>query len=203
MKKITKKTTLAQFENNYWYVKELKAFAREIGILSASKLRKDELEKIIKKFFKTGEVTTILKRNTEKSKVKDTESDLSMNLSIVNYINNKKTKDFILKKALEIDPELPKKTGCKYWLNRWREEQIKKGNKITYGDLVREYVSLRQSKEKFPQIPSTKFNNFISDYLVNKEGTKKQALKEWKKLRGLKIPKTYSSWKKYKVKQSV
>ena len=33
------------FDNGYWYVKELKIFAKQIGITSAAKLRKDEFHK--------------------------------------------------------------------------------------------------------------------------------------------------------------
>jgi hypothetical protein len=48
--------TLAQFDNGYWYATDLKKFAETINIPSASKLRKDELEKAIKMFLETGEV---------------------------------------------------------------------------------------------------------------------------------------------------
>ena len=37
--------TLTEFDNGYWYATELKEFAEAIGIPSATKLRKDELEK--------------------------------------------------------------------------------------------------------------------------------------------------------------
>ncbi len=49
--KLSKSMTLTQFENGYWYTGELKDFAETIGIPSASKLRKDELEKAIIFFF--------------------------------------------------------------------------------------------------------------------------------------------------------
>jgi len=39
--------TATQFDNGYWYATELKDFAERIGIPSASKLRKDELETAI------------------------------------------------------------------------------------------------------------------------------------------------------------
>ena len=35
--------TLAQFENGYWYLDEIKNFAKEIGVRLVSRLRKDEL----------------------------------------------------------------------------------------------------------------------------------------------------------------
>jgi SAP domain-containing new25 len=48
---LSKSMTERQFDNGYWYAVEIKAFANEIGIPLASKLRKDELEKLIKHFF--------------------------------------------------------------------------------------------------------------------------------------------------------
>ena len=48
--------TLTQFDNGYWYATDLKEFAKEIGVRSTSKLRKDELEKTIKHFLKTGKI---------------------------------------------------------------------------------------------------------------------------------------------------
>lgn len=195
--KLSKSMTLEQFDNGYWYAEDLKNFAKDIGVPKARTLRKDQLEKIIKIFLKTGNIQSKTKKKTLSTKKKDLENGLSFNLPVINYTSNKETKDFLLKEALKINPNLPQKSGCKYWLNRWREEQIEKGKKITYGDLVKKYVSLRETKKDFPQIPSTKFNNFIADYLSNKEGSKKQALAEWEKLKKLKIPKTYKSWKKY------
>jgi hypothetical protein len=42
---LTETMTEAEFENGYWYATELREFAAKIGIPSASKLRKDELER--------------------------------------------------------------------------------------------------------------------------------------------------------------
>jgi hypothetical protein len=46
--------TVRDFENGYWYLDELKNFAERIGIPAAKKLRKDELEKAIVVFLRTG-----------------------------------------------------------------------------------------------------------------------------------------------------
>ena len=50
--KLSTSMTLAQFDNGYWYTTELKEFAETIGIPSANKLRKDELEKAVQLFLK-------------------------------------------------------------------------------------------------------------------------------------------------------
>ncbi|MEO8075561.1 MAG: hypothetical protein ABI818_04475 [Acidobacteriota bacterium] len=104
---------LSPFDNGYWYATELKTFAKTIAILSASKLRKDEIE----------------------------------------------------------------------------------GAKLTYGDLVAEYVRLNQTREPFAHIPHVRYINFVSDFLAaEKPATREQAIRAWKKLKTLDVPKTYRAW---------
>ena len=50
--------TLREFENGYWYLDDLKAFAIQIGIPEAKRLRKDELERAIVSFLSTGTVNS-------------------------------------------------------------------------------------------------------------------------------------------------
>ena len=52
--KLAKQITETQFDHGYWYADEIKTFSREIGIPNSSKLRKDEIEKLIKVFLRTG-----------------------------------------------------------------------------------------------------------------------------------------------------
>ena len=58
--KLSTSMTSTQFDNSYWYATELKDFAERIGIPSASKLRKDELERAIKVFLQTGRIERAL-----------------------------------------------------------------------------------------------------------------------------------------------
>jgi hypothetical protein len=191
--------TEEQFDNGYWYAIEVKAFADEIGIPSASKLRKDELEEFIKHFLRTGEVKGPIRKNLSRSGVRDGEKGLNLKLPVVNYTSSKETKDFIVKEALKIVPNLKRKSGARYRLNRWREEQINKGTKITYEDLVKQYVKLNQVKGSFPQAPSGRYINFISHFLAGeKNATREQAVNAWRQLKELDIPKNYRAWKKYR-----
>ena len=48
--------TITEFENTYWYMSELKAFAKSLKIPVDSKIRKDQLEKTIIQFWETGTV---------------------------------------------------------------------------------------------------------------------------------------------------
>jgi hypothetical protein len=196
--KLSKSMTEDQFNNGYWYAVEIKAFADEIGIPLASRLRKDELEKLIVHFLRSGEVTGPAREILSTSGIKDIEKGLSLKLPVDRYTSNKETKDFIVKEALKIAPNLKRKSGARYRLNRWREQQRDKGIKITYEDLVRQYIKLNQLDGSFPQVPSGRYINFISDFLAKeKDSTREQAMKAWKQLKKLEIPKNYRAWKKY------
>ena len=59
--------TLREFENGYWYLHQLKSFAGRAGIPSAGKLRKDELEKAIVAFLRTGKAALPTKRSLRKT----------------------------------------------------------------------------------------------------------------------------------------
>lgn len=68
--KLSMSMTLAQFDNGYWYATELKEFADTLGIPSATRLRKDELEKAIKLFLETGKIKSPTTRSLSKSGTK-------------------------------------------------------------------------------------------------------------------------------------
>src|SRR6266516_1501708 len=103
--------TLRDFENGYWYLDQLKNFAERIGIPAAKKLRKDELEKAIVMFLRTGEARLPTKRSLRKTSVKDVEHRLHLNLRIENYTSNRETKDFIVKQAHLMAPKVREKSG--------------------------------------------------------------------------------------------
>jgi hypothetical protein len=93
--KLSTSMTSTQFDNGYWYATELKDFAERIGIPSASKLRKDELERAIKVFLQTGRIESPARRSLSTSGVRDVERGLSLDLRVVVYTNDKQTKDFL------------------------------------------------------------------------------------------------------------
>jgi SAP domain-containing new25 len=200
--KLSKSMTLTQFENGYWYSTELKNFADEIGIPSAAKLRKDELERAIKCFLRTGRIELPTKRNLSKTGMRDLEKGLSLNLPVVHYTSNKETKSFIVREARKIVPALKEKSGVRYRLNRWREEQLTQGKGITYGDLVKQYIKLNQTEQPFARISHGRYYiYFVSDYLAKeKDATRKDAAKAWQKLKKMNIPKDYNSWAKFKTR---
>ena len=189
--------SLSQFENGYWYANELRVFAESLGVPSAKKLRKDELEKAITQFLQTGNVQAPTKRNLSRTGIKDVELGLSLQLRVVNYTSDKTTKTFIEQEARKLVPNLKRKSGARYRLNRWREEQLTGGVPITYEDLVKRYIELNQAEGSFAKIPHGRYINFLSEFLANeKEATREQGIAAWKKLKKLDMPKTYRAWKK-------
>ena len=77
--------TVTQFNRGYWYAVELKQFAKKIGIPSAGTLRKDELEHAIKVFLQTRRIVVPTERSRSKSRRKDVERGLSLDLRVEGY----------------------------------------------------------------------------------------------------------------------
>ncbi|HBG70216.1 MAG TPA: hypothetical protein DHV29_04205 [Bacteroidales bacterium] len=197
--RLTKNITENEFDNGYWYADEIKAFAKQLGIANSSKLRKDELEQLIKVFIRTGKVERSNRKNIVKTGKKDLDIGLSTCLPIINYTSNEQTKNFITTESQKIAPKLTIKSGAWYRLNRWRDERITNGVKITYGDLVNQFVKLNQT-DKFEKVVVGRYINFLSDFLANEKGaTRQQAVNEWEKLKTLNIEKDYKSWKRHKI----
>ena len=194
--------TLRDFENGYWYLVQLKDFAGRIGIPAAKKLRKDELEKAIVAFLRTGRAALPTQRALRKTGVKDVERGLDLKLRIANYTSSRETKDFIREQARRMAPEVRAKSGVWYRLNRWREEQITSGTHPTYGDLVRQYIALNKI-ERFEKIPYRCYINFLAEFLAANEGvTRAEAIAAWTALKELDVPKDYASWVKARGKRT-
>lgn len=201
--KLSASMTVTQFDHGYWYTTELKHFAKGLGIASASKLRKDELERAIRVFLRTGAITQPSKRKLSAPTVRDVERGLHLDLLVVGYSNDAETKRFLEQEARKPVPGLKRRSGARYRLNRWREAQILSGVKLTYGDLVKEYVRLNQSTERFAQVPHGRYINFMSDFLAAQSGaTKEQAIKAWSMVKAMDIPKTYSAWVRARSRKS-
>lgn len=193
--------TLSQFENGYWYATQLKDFGDEIGIPSANKLRKDELEEAIRSFLKTGKATNPARRNLSIAGVKDVERGLSLDLEVMRFTNDEETKSFLERESQKLVPGLKRKSGVRYRFNRWREEQLANSVRLTYRDLVEEYVRLNQATQPFGQIPFDCYINFLSDFLAAEKGaTREQAANAWRKLKSLDVPKNYRAWKRVQSK---
>ncbi len=190
--------SLKDFDNGYWYAADIKAFAKEIGVAPVTKLRKDELEVIIRHYLMTGEIKQPARKVPRKDGVPDHERGLRLDLPIVHYTSNKVTKTFLLEEARKIDPDFKLRSGSRYRLNRWREAQIEAGLNITYGDLLAEYLRLNRQEGAFEKIPSGRYINFLSEFMEHHgAASREDALSAWHALKDIDAPKTYAAWKKH------
>jgi len=190
--------SLTEFDHGYWYATELKKFADQLGIPSAARLRKDELERAIKRFLRSGTIAPPAKLNPvarARSRRRDVDLGLHLDRRVVRYTNDVVTKEFLEREAVKLAPTLQPRSGAKYRLNRWREEQLQNGVELTYRDVVAEYVRLTQSAERFARVPHGRYINFMSDFLARQSGaTKAEAIKAWQSLKRMDCPKTYRDW---------
>src|SRR5437868_3583733 len=194
--------TLREFENGYWYLDQLKDFAERIAIPAAKKLRKDEIEKAIVAFLRTGKALPT-KRSLRRTGMKDVERGLNLKLRIEHYTSNRETKDFIVEQARMMAPDVREKSGVWYRLNRWREEQITTGARPTYGDLVRQYIVLNKM-QRFERVPIRCYCNFVADFFAaNKKATRAEVIAAWNELKELDVPKDYVSWVKARAKRKI
>ncbi len=189
--------TEAEFDNGYWYAGDLKKFAGRVGIPSARRLRKDELELAVKHFLRTGQVKSFTRRALTKRGPRDIDIGLRLDLPVVHYTSNRQTKAFLEHEAAKLQPGFRRKAGTRYLLNRWREQQIWQGRRITYGDLVRQAIRLNATREGPLRVDHARYINFISDFMkANKHARMKDAIGAWKRLKKLDAPKTYQAWLK-------
>src|SRR5262245_37668359 len=125
MKKILHKTmTLEEFEKNYWYLKEIREFGVSLGIADAKKLRKDQLEAMIKEFLVSGIIPTA---PFVKKKIgpKDSASKLTLTLPVIRFTFDYLTLNFLESEIAKKNSDLKAKSGEKYWIARWLEEKQK------------------------------------------------------------------------------
>jgi hypothetical protein len=192
--------SLKQFDHGYWFAAELKQFARNLGIPSAARLRKDELERSIRQFLRSGTIAQPATQNSAKSiRSLPRDVDLGLHLArrVVRYTNDRATKEFLEREAKKLAPTFRRRSGAMYRLNRWREEQLRIRVALTYRGVVDEYIRLMQSAGRFARVPHGRYINFMSDFLAREPGaTKAQAIKAWHRLKRMDCPKTYRAWTK-------
>jgi hypothetical protein len=187
--------TLRAFDNGYWYAAEMRAFAIKMRIPLANKLRKDQLEAAIKDLLFNEGAKVAAISVTPKQGPRDVDRGLRVDLPIVHYTSNKETKSFLEREAAKIQPGFKRASGTRYLLNRWREEQIAAGRRITYRDLVLQAIALNDSKRGPLRVEQGRYINFISDYMADKKGASHDdAVRAWHEVKAMDAPKTYATW---------
>jgi hypothetical protein len=195
MSRLSKLMTLRQFDHGYWYATEIKSFAQSLGVASAHKLRKDELEKAIRHFLIHGKVSSPTERSLSRTGVKDVDLGLRLDRPVVLYTNDHETKAFLDREARGIDPAYKRRSGSRYRFNRWREAQLARGTRITYRDLVKEWVRLNRPETKYRRVPIVCYINFLSDFMAANPGaTMAAGIRAWKRVKKMNSLKTYRAF---------
>jgi SAP domain-containing new25 len=193
--KLSKQMTLRQFDHGYWYATEIKRFAQSLGLPSAHKLRKDELETAIRHFLAHGKVRRPTKRDLSRSGIKDVDRGLRLDLAVILYTNDRETKAFLEREARRLEPTFKRRSGARYRLNRWRDAQLTSEAHITYRDLVKEYVRLNRPETTHRRAPSGRYINFLSDFMAAHSGaTMAAAIRAWKTVKTMDSPKNYRAF---------
>lgn len=186
--KLTRDITLEQFDHGYWYATELQAFAARLGL---GRGRKDQVEKAVREFLRTGR-----KVAAKPSAVRGEPDRVALEAVVRVYKNSPETKAFLEREARRLDPRYKRRSGARYRLNRWRDAALEAGKRITYRDLVREYVRLSLAPEPFAKVPVGRYINFLAEFLKREPGaTHAAARKAWHRLKALDVPKTYAGWR--------
>jgi hypothetical protein len=187
--------TLRQFDHAYWYATDIKRFAQSLGLPSAGKLRKDELEKAIRHYLAHGKVANPTKRNLSRSGIKDVDRGLRLDLPVVLYTNDRETKAFLEREALKIDPSFRRRSGARYRLNRWRDDRLTRGARITYRDVIKEWIRLNRPETAHRRVPVGRYIYFLSDFMTANPGaTMAAAIGAWKTVKTMDSPKTYRAF---------
>ena len=194
--KLSPSMTVKEFDNGYWYAVDVKRFAHAIGIPSAGALRKDQLEHAIRHFLRTKRLPPAASRRQAPGD-RDVDLGLRLDRRVVRYTNDPETKGFLEREARKLSSAYRRRSGARYRLNRWRDAQLASGRRITYRDLVNEYVRLSTAPESYARIPSGRYINFLSDFLRREPGaTRAAAIRAWHSLKTMNCPKTYAAWRK-------
>ena len=70
-----------------------------------------------------------------------------------------------------------------------------RGRRITYRDLVKEYVRLNRPETTYERIQSGRYINFLSDFLTANPGAgMAAAVRAWRTVKKMDLPKNYRAF---------
>ena len=194
MAKLRASMSVKEFDDNYFYAADIKAFARQLGI-AVGRRRKLELEALIRDFLRMGVVPPAKPMPDRRSgKGRDR---LAAETVVRVYVDDRRTKTFLRDLVHARAPSLRDKSGQWYWLNEWRRTQLQAGQRITYADLGDRLLEFMRSEGRLPRIPAARFNNFVTDFKAdpaNKGKSRADAVVAWECIKSVPGPKTYEAY---------
>jgi hypothetical protein len=162
---LTPQTSINVFRNHYWYLHELAAFCRQHGLAASG--QKHELVARIEAFLKTGRRDAAARpRPRTKSAAAIRTDPLTLDTVVTdNFKCDAETRAFF-KSAIGDHFHFTAH------LQQFRREQQRNGVRLTYGDLVREWLA-EHERRKDPKYKSTiarywQYNQFVRDFMADK-----------------------------------
>lgn len=188
---LTTKITMEDFLNYYWLKEELRAFCTKYKLPTSGS--KEELQKQIEHFLKTG--TKLPKKiSTQKSKVKDSDNNITLKTLVKNFRNDAKTRKFFAQ-------QIGKNFHFNEYLREFAKKNLENNTELTYGNLVKGWIEseeLKKQKNYKSKIGSQfEYMTFIRDFFAfEKNKSKKEAIAAWNSIKLLPGKKTYENYLK-------
>jgi hypothetical protein len=187
-------TPLAEFRNHYWYLGELAAFCRAEGLpASGSKL---ELVQRIEKYLTTGKREAPARKPAKAARATTRSGPITLKTVVTDdYKCDAETRAFF-------QSVIGDHFHFTAHLQQFRREKQRKGERLTYGDLVREWLAdqeRRKDKNYKSNIERTwQWNQFVRDYMGDRGRSAGKriadAAKAWNQVREHRGPHTYAEY---------
>lgn len=173
--KLSKELTPNEFKSFYYLKSELIDFCKELGIFHSG--NKQDLEKRIILFFKTGEISKENNQSNSKTTHQKTQNNFD---NISQFLSTKISENYV---CSETDRKFFKQViGKSFSFKVEFQNWLKNNSGKTYGDAVTEYKKIieqkKQNKSKIGE--QFQYNTYIRDFFEdNKDKTFSDAIKCW------------------------
>ncbi len=195
---LTPETSVEEFHNHYRYLNELTAFCRSQGLPASG--QKQELVARIEEFLKTGrrDPAPTKARARKKSAAAARSGPITLDTVVGDDFKcDAETRDFF--KSVIGDH-----FHFTAHLQQFRRERQRKGVRLTYGDLVQEWLAERE-RRKDPNYKSKigrywQYNQFVRDFMADKQRNAGKGMSEaaraWNIIRAHSGPHNYEEYRR-------
>lgn len=188
---LTKSLNADVFRQHYYDKNTLLDFCNLHGISPVG--LKNELNDRIDLFLRKGIVTR--KQPVKKSDKWDSESGLHLDLTVVNYKSDDKTREFFAKHIKDFK--------FSAYIQKWLKERLKNGETFTYGDVIEEQKRFQKEKSAAKSAgkplkvahDSCQMNQFYSDYSQEPAAQPHTRQEAWELVRDTAGDKTFARYK--------
>jgi len=195
---LTLKINVEDFLNYYWLKEELRIFCIKNKLPTSGS--KEQLQKQIEYFLRTGK--KLAKKDIiQKSKIKDSDNDITLKTLVKNFSNDTKTRIFFMQ-------QVGKNFRFNEYLREFAKRDLTNNSQITYADLVKGWIKteeLKKQKDYKSKIGSQfEYMTFIRDFFTfEKNKSQEEAIAAWNSIKLLPGKRTYENYlKKIKLQKT-